>query len=82
MTIPNLGFLYFWGIVFFISTTLVWILKKEQQPKLPEEDKHEVEHNLTIIDTYKLLIKIFKLPAIKWTVVILLTCKVSSFNLV
>nr|CAG4650903.1 EOG090X04K8 [Simocephalus serrulatus]SVE94181.1 EOG090X04K8 [Simocephalus serrulatus] len=71
-------FLYFWGIIFFITTTLVWFLKREdndaQQDQLDNADN--AEQNLSILESYKLLLKILKLPAIQWTVVILLTCKI------
>ena len=62
------GFLYFWGMTFLISTTLVWLLKTEK--------KEEIQDDLSIAQTYKLLMKIFKLPAIQWTVVILMTARV------
>ena len=74
------GFLYFWGIVFIITTTLVWLLKKEKpsssQHQLEDADGDGCDQDLNIFDTYKLLLKIFKLPTIQWTVVFLLTCKV------
>jgi len=62
------GFLYFWGMTFLISTTLVWLLKTEK--------KEEIQDDLSIAQTYKLLMKIFKLPAIQWTVVILMTARI------
>nr|SVE74125.1 EOG090X04K8 [Daphnia barbata] len=72
------GFLYFWGIIFFVTTTLVWFLKSEktlaQENEINGEDG--AEQDLSIMETYKLLLKIFKLPAIQWTVVVLLTCKI------
>lgn len=82
-TVPSrnwiLGFLYFWGIIFFITTTLVWFLKREKTGALDNETDSgdAVEQDLSIIETYKLLLKIFKLPVIRWTVVVLLTCKVT-----
>ncbi len=77
----HLGFLYFWGIVFFITTTFVWFLKREKAPDYEEPTgPQDAEHNLSIIESYKLLLKIFKLPAIQWTVVVLLTCKVFFFQ--
>ena len=71
----NSGFLYFWGLLFLVSTTLVWLLKKEKKPL--DHSENEVEENLSIPETYKLLLKIFRLPAIQWTVVVLLTCRVT-----
>lgn len=75
----SIGFLYFWGIVFFITTTLVWFLKREKAPDNEDITGEDTEHNLSIVESYKLLLKIFKLPAIQWTVVVLLTCKVFFF---
>lgn len=72
----NLGFLYFWGIVFFITTTLVWFLKREKAQENEDHASEDAEQNLSIVESYKQLLKIFKLPAIQWTVVVLLTCKV------
>nr|CAG4646189.1 EOG090X04K8 [Macrothrix elegans] len=72
------GFLYFWGIVFLITTTLVWLLKKEQNPRTIKgvEDPIDEEADMSVVESYQLLLKIFRLPAIKWTVVVLLTCKI------
>ncbi len=61
------GFLQFWGIVFTITTTLVAIFKREP------DDNEETEG---IIDTYKLLVKIVRLPAVISLISILLTAKV------
>nr|CAG4640790.1 EOG090X04K8 [Eulimnadia texana] len=67
------GFLYFWGIVFIVTTTLVWALKPEQSAtSYPGEG----ELDLNVVQTYKLLWKILKLPSIQWTIVVLLTCKI------
>ncbi len=62
-----LGFLQFWGIVFTITTTLVTIFKRESDD---EED------TVGIISTYKLLLKIVRLPAVLSLISILLTAKV------
>ena len=74
------GFLYFWGIIFLITTTLVWLLKKEQrvEPHHKQEKKSDDDYSsdLNVVDTYKLLLKIFKLRTIQLTVLVLLTCKV------
>ena len=72
------GFLYFWGIVFFISTTLVALLKKENPPRGRQSD---AEPDLSIAQTYKLLVNIVKLPSIRTTAIILLTSKVSHILL-
>ncbi|KAK3087764.1 hypothetical protein FSP39_010328 [Pinctada imbricata] len=63
------GFLYFWGIIFFTSTTLVWLLKSEGED--PDADKDQ-----GIIETYKQLIQVIRLPAVISYSIILLTSKV------
>ncbi|XP_041378561.1 acetyl-coenzyme A transporter 1-like [Gigantopelta aegis] len=63
------GFLYFWGIVFFVTTTLVWILKKES-------DDLDMDPDQGIVNTYKTLYKVMKLPAVLSYCGILLTCKI------
>ena len=63
-----LGFLFFWGILFFIVTSLVWIFKREKEDEENEQD--------SIMGTYLKLFKILKLPAVQQLVVILLTVKV------
>lgn len=65
------GFLYFWGITFMLSTTLVWLLKREKL-----SSSSEPEDDLSIAQTYKLLLKIFRLPTIQLTVVILMTARI------
>lgn len=62
------GFLFFWGIIFLITTTLVWIFKKEN-------DCDDLEDH-GILGTYHLLIEILRLPSIKQLVVMLLTVRV------
>ncbi|CAH1776144.1 unnamed protein product [Owenia fusiformis] len=62
------SFLKFWSYVFLISTTLVAIFK--------HENSSDEEDNEGIIDTYKLLGKILKKPAIISLIGILLTCKI------
>ena len=66
---PSPGFFYFWGMVFFVTTTLVWILKREHPD--PEVDP---EHG--IVETYKQLYKVIRLPAVISYTAILLTSKV------
>ena len=62
-------FLYMWGFVFLITTTLVMFLKHEKTD--PNEDPDQ-----GIISTYKLLWKIVRLKSVASLVLILLTCKV------
>ena len=65
------GFMYFWSIVFFFTTTLVMLLKHENS-----EGKEDHEQSKGVLSTYKLLWKIVRLPSVLQYVVILLTCKV------
>lgn len=65
-----LGFLLYCGLVFLVSTTLVGLLKRETPPR-PEE-----EPSPNILGTYKLLLKIIRLPTVKTIVFIMLTCRV------
>ncbi|XP_046572615.1 acetyl-coenzyme A transporter 1-like [Haliotis rubra] len=63
------GFLSFWGVVFFVTTTLVWIMKKEKLDLSADPDQG-------IVETYKILGKVVKRPAVLSYCVILLTCKI------
>ena len=68
--IPNIsGFMFFWGIVFFVTTTLVMILKHEADD--PDADSEQ-----GIIDTYKQLVKVISLKPVISYALILLTVKV------
>ena len=64
------GFLYFWGIVFFVTTTMVWVMKREKG------GHSDLDPEQGIVDTYKLLWKIVNLKAVKSLIGILLTVKV------
>jgi len=67
VTLPK--FLWFWGIVFLITTTLVFIFKKEK-------NSIDEDGELNIVETYSILLKIVKLPAVIQLVIILLTVKI------
>jgi len=60
--------------VFFVTTTLVWIFKSEKAD--PEVDPEQ-----GIVDTYKQLYKVIKLPPVISWCIILLTSKVSVSSL-
>merc|ERR1719391_183884 len=62
------GFLFFWSLVFVGATTLVALLKSEKED-VDEED-------LGIVETYKTLYKICRLPLMAPFVAFLLTAKV------
>ena len=63
------GFLYFWGILFLIVTTLVGLLKHERQENLTQNG---------VLAAYKQLYEIVKLPAIRVYVIAILTSKVHT----
>ncbi|XP_063702414.1 acetyl-coenzyme A transporter 1 [Culicoides brevitarsis] len=68
------GFLFFWGIIFLITTTLVAFLKHE---KHPSEDQSSDHQELNIRESYMLLWKIIKLRPVQILAVILLTVKIA-----
>ncbi|KAK2716881.1 acetyl-coenzyme A transporter 1-like [Artemia franciscana] len=74
------SFLSFWGVVFMITTTLVWLFKTEKESNEhlieDEKDHEEVEEERGVKETYKLLWHIIKLPSVKILAVFLLTCKI------
>ncbi|XP_053357151.1 acetyl-coenzyme A transporter 1 [Clarias gariepinus] len=67
-------FLFFWGIVFMVSTTLVALMKSEhsRQPRTRRRPKEETQG---VMETYKLLFSIIKLPAVFTFCCLLLTSK-------
>ncbi|ESO82542.1 hypothetical protein LOTGIDRAFT_197858 [Lottia gigantea] len=64
------GFLYFWSVVFFVTTTLVMIFKRERADP-------DVDPEMGIFETYKILISVIRLPAVVSYCIILLTSKVA-----
>lgn len=67
-------FLFFWGIVFLVSTTLVAIMKRENdqgkgKPRVQEETQG-------VMETYKLLFSIIKMPTVFTFCSLLLTAKI------
>ncbi|XP_031783669.1 acetyl-coenzyme A transporter 1 [Nasonia vitripennis] len=68
VTLP--GFLYFWGCVFVVVTTLIGIFKHENPDNSPKSE------NMNISTAYHLLWRTVKLPNIKLMVLILLTAKI------
>ncbi|XP_074046898.1 acetyl-coenzyme A transporter 1 [Macrotis lagotis] len=64
-------FLFFWGTVFLITTTLVALLKKENTEVIPSK-----EETKGITDTYKLLFTIIKMPAVMTFCLMILTAKI------
>lgn len=74
MPLHVIGFLFFWGIIFLVTTTLVWLLKHEQL------DSDGEDHG--VIGTYLMLVKIVRRPAVQELIVILLTVKVKTFLII
>ncbi|KAL1413874.1 hypothetical protein MTO96_007924 [Rhipicephalus appendiculatus] len=68
------GFLYFWGIVFMVTTTLVAVLKHERDASVADED--DGHPDLGIAQTYKMALRIFHLPSVRTFCIFLFTCKV------
>lgn len=78
VTLP--GFLYFWGLVFLATTTLVAIFKRENNPRDHQatgDILRTEEDELDIWQTYKLLLGIMKMKPIRTLAAILLTVKVT-----
>ncbi|KAM9801170.1 acetyl-coenzyme A transporter 1 [Neosynchiropus ocellatus] len=71
VTLPD--FLFFWGVVFMVSTTLVAILKRENQPGRGRRSEEDTQG---VMETYRLLLSITKMPAVFTFCVLLLTAKV------
>lgn len=68
-------FLFFWGIVFMVSTTLVAFLKSENS-RNQRSRRRPKEETQGVMETYKLLFSIIKLPAVFTFCCLLLTSKV------
>uniref|UniRef100_A0A8D0HDV1 Acetyl-coenzyme A transporter 1 n=1 Tax=Sphenodon punctatus TaxID=8508 RepID=A0A8D0HDV1_SPHPU len=69
VTLPD--FLFFWGAIFLITTTLVALLKKENKEAMPSR-----EETKGITDTYKLLFRIIRMPAVLTFCILILTAKI------
>ncbi|UJR36109.1 hypothetical protein I4U23_028844 [Adineta vaga] len=65
------GFLLFWGITFIVSTTLIGFFKREKDQSYDPDEPH-----FGLLETYKILIKVLCLPAVRSTALILLTVKI------
>ncbi|KAM7413383.1 hypothetical protein PAMA_020667 [Pampus argenteus] len=67
-------FLFFWGIVFLVSTTLVAIFKRENEHN---KGRRRVQQETQgVMETYSLLISIIKMPTVFTFCVLLLTAKI------
>jgi PAT family acetyl-CoA transporter-like MFS transporter 1 len=65
------GFLVFWGVIFALSTTLVALFKHETDETYDLNEPH-----FGLIETYKILIKVLRLPSVRSAAMVLLTVKV------
>uniref|UniRef100_A0A1B6GXL1 Major facilitator superfamily (MFS) profile domain-containing protein n=1 Tax=Cuerna arida TaxID=1464854 RepID=A0A1B6GXL1_9HEMI len=65
------SFLEFFGWIFLVTTTLVMLLKRERLPP-PDE-----EPCVGILDTYKQLLRVMRLPALRKFSLVLLTMSIS-----
>ena len=67
-------FLFFWGVVFIVVNTLVWVLKRESR-------EHSSEVKEDILMAYSQLFNILKLKPVQTYVLFALTSKVGSNTL-
>lgn len=73
-------FLFFWGVVFLVSTTLVAIIKRENEHV---RGKRRVqEETQGVMATYRLLFSIIKMPTVFTFCFLLLTAKVLDHYLI
>ncbi|KAM4567136.1 acetyl-coenzyme A transporter 1 isoform 1-T4 [Odontesthes bonariensis] len=72
VTLPD--FLFFWGIVFLVSTTLVAIFKRENEHM--KGRRRAPEETQSVMETYKLLFTIVKMPTVFTFCALLLTAKI------
>ncbi|KAB7496938.1 Acetyl-coenzyme A transporter 1 [Armadillidium nasatum] len=69
VTLP--GFFFFWGIIFIVTTSFVWIFKTEK-----DERQSAGEDELDLVETYKVVGKMLKMPSIQSIILVLLTVKI------
>ena len=68
-------YLFFWGLVFIVTTSLLWIFKHEKDVI----DDDEILRN-GVAKTYLTAWKIIRLPNVRQYIVVLLTVKVKWFT--
>lgn len=75
------GFLYFWGWVFVVTTSLVAVIKKEVDYQRLDQDTRVSQGPVeNVKNAYFQLWKILQLKPIRTLVVILFTCKVCNLT--
>ncbi|XP_063623981.1 acetyl-coenzyme A transporter 1 [Cydia splendana] len=67
------SFLFFWGWIFIVSTTLIAVFKHEA--KETDHKENETKGMSDIVDAYKQLYTIVKLPAVRTLTLVLFTAK-------
>ncbi|XP_068601656.1 acetyl-coenzyme A transporter 1 [Brachionichthys hirsutus] len=67
-------FLFFWGMVFLVSTTLIAVIKRENEPGRGQRTAHEETQG--VMETYKLLFSMIKMPTLFTFCGLLLTAKI------
>lgn len=71
------SFLFFWGIIFFITTTLIALFKHEaRETPNNRREESEVKGMKDIVNAYQQLYTIVKLPAVQTLALVLFTAKV------
>lgn len=73
-------FLFFWGVVFLVSTTLVAIIKRENEHVRGR--RRVQEETQGVMATYRLLFSIIKMPTVFTFCSLLLTAKVLDHYLI
>ncbi|KPJ08428.1 Acetyl-coenzyme A transporter 1 [Papilio machaon] len=69
------SFLLFWGWVFIITTTVVALFKHENNDTINNPQESQVKGIKDIVNAYKQLITIVKLPAVRTLALVLFTAK-------
>lgn len=72
--------MFFWGVVFLVSTTLVAIIKRESEPGRGKRRVHKETQG--VMATYRLLFSIIKMPTVFTFCLLLLTAKVLDHYLI
>lgn len=63
-------FLFFWGVVFVVVTTLVWLFKREKRETYAEDKQG-------ILSAYLQLVQVLRLPSVQTYILLILTSKIA-----
>jgi PAT family acetyl-CoA transporter-like MFS transporter 1 len=74
------GFMTFFGVIYLATTTLVLFFKRETDNSEHVDEEHGC-HDYSILETYQLIWKILKLKPILKLFFVLITLRVTLFNL-